>query len=159
MTASTDIQGTLVQLESLYKAYSTILEDAKEQLGSLAVDDETVRKIANVVKKDPDLQKEVKQDVITAFAQSMRDGDADALDHWRGRQFMKMVTDHVMQEIKNDVVSYVSSLLEDADIVSKIDERAKQRVDAILADRTEISDAVNTHRLIKAAVVNVLDDN
>ena len=155
MTASsTDIQGTLVQLEALHQAYSTILEDAKQQLGSLELDAKAIKDIADLVKNDSGLLRDLQESVISDFAQSLREGSDTALQHWRGRQFMEMVTKGVLETIKEEIQSYVTNLLNDANINESID----RRVELQLISRSDVQEAMTTQRLFAAAVKGVIED-
>ena len=118
--STANLNGTLLQLDQLLVAYTALLDEAKAQLTSLEVDSETVKKIAKEVATESDLKTDVRQAVIADFARSLREGDADLVDTWRGRQFTEMISKAVMATIRTEIESYVKGLLNEDEIKSAL---------------------------------------
>ena len=146
---TTTLNDTLVQLETLYNAYNEILDQAKAQLESFDVTDAQIGRVAEKLESSEKLQEAAKQAAITDFAQSIAEND---LDFWRGRQFVSKISDLVVEQVKDEINTYMRNLLNEQKIIDMIDNRLAMQV----SQSSEIVTAIEAKRALKK-LIDTLD--
>ena len=147
---TTTINDTLVQLEALHTAYNEILEQAKQQLESLDATDSQITRIAEKLEGSERLQTAAKEAAVTSFVTSIADGD---LAFWRGRQFVQKISDLVVEQVKDEINSYVRNLLNEENVIKMIDTRVQRQV----TQSDEITTAIEAKRALKLLIASLND--
>jgi len=73
MSNTTQLESTLVQLESLYTAYNELLCSAKEQLATLEVDDSNLKRISEICLTDRTFRGYIKEQISTQLAERIQE--------------------------------------------------------------------------------------
>ena len=146
---TTTINDTLVQLEALHTAYNEILEQAKQQLESLDATDSQIARIAEQLEGSERLQTAAKEAAVTSFVTSIADGD---LAFWRGRQFVQKISDFVVEQVKDEINTYVRDLLNEQKVLDMIDNRLARQI----TQSNEIVTALEAKRALKT-LIDTLD--
>mgnify|MGYP001211556032 CR=1 FL=1 len=148
---TTEINNTLVELESLHKAYAEILEAAKEQLESLEVSDSTITQISDKLSTTTELRQAVARSTFDLMRQFFTENadDADTDCFARGR-FIDLLSVKVLEAVKKEVQAQISEAVMDVLNTGVIERRLEQKVIN--------NDAINSALLVHKGLASLLND-
>ena len=136
---TTSINDTLVQLEKLHKAYSDILEQAKEQLESLTLSDQDAATLARRLSTIDIFRNTIVSclyDMLKSDAQSLT--SEEFLDMYDARAFVRVVADRILDLSKDEISQFVNQ-----EVRKIVESRAIETV---------IERRINEHDAIKHAL-------
>ena len=148
---TTEINNTLVELESLHKAYAEILEAAKEQLESLEVTDSTLNQIGERVCNTMDFRQSVARSCFDLLRDWFVDNsdDADSESYARSR-FLDLITVRILDKVKEEVKQQVSAAVLDVLDTGTIERRLERKVLE--------NDAINSALVVQKKLASLLND-
>lgn len=154
MTATTELNGTIVQLESLYNSYNTILDQAKSQLETIDLDDESRKRIVEDIVKDKPLQKILSDDLFRALTKHISDADDALMETYASSSFMKLISKKILETITNRIDEYVKQLVDNVFTSDYIEQQLKRKVDA----NRDIGAAIQTRDQLRKAMSVLMAD-
>lgn len=147
---TTELEGTLVQLDALYKSYETVLQSAQEQLEALSLSDSDYDKL---------LERALGSDYFTtklSNSASLRVIESIARDDG------SRITDYLTKEVTARVFKELEETLENrlADVVTGIiDSRKFERaVDAKMCENQTIKNCIDVTATLRSLVTKVMPD-
>ena len=133
----TTFNDTLVQLEKLHTAYSTILEQAKEQLENLELTESTKAELVTSMKRDMGLMDTVAYKVFELIRQDLVEKPEQDPCHTTQYFYKRLISDvadkvieTIKKEIEQEIGPIVNTALNSATIERALERKVKQN-DAI----------------------------
>jgi len=145
-----ELEGTLVQLDTLYKSYETVLQSAQEQLEALSLSDSDYDKLLERALRN--------QDLLTKLSNSASLRVIEALTKDDGSR----ITDYLTKEVTARVSKELEETLEKrlADVVTAIidSETFERAVDVKMCENQTIKDCIDVTATLKSLVRKVMPD-
>ena len=145
-----ELEGTLVQLDTLYKSYETVLQSAQEQLEALSLSDSDYDKLLERALRN--------QDLLTKLSNSASLRVIEALLKDDGSR----ITDYLTKEVTARVSKELEETLEKrlADVVTGIidSETFERAVDVKMCENQTIKDCIDVTATLKSLVKKVMPD-
>ena len=145
-----ELEGTLVQLDTLYKSYETVLQSAQEQLEALSLSDSDYDKLLERALRN--------QDLLTKLSNSASLRVIEALLKDDGSR----ITDYLTKEVTARVSKELEETLEKrlADVVTGIidSETFERAVDVKMCENQTIKDCIDVTATLKSLVRKVMPD-
>ncbi len=143
-----ELEGTLVQLDTLYESYETVLQSAQEQLEALSLSDSDYDKL---------LEKALcNRDFVTKLSNSASLRVIQAIEKDDGGH----ITDYLTKEVTARVYKELEGTLEDrlADVVRGIidSETFERAVDVKMCENQTIKDCIDVTATLKSLVTKVM---
>jgi len=143
-----ELEGTLVQLDTLYQSYETVLQSAQEQLETLSFSDSDYDKLLNKAAQN--------QDLMTRLSTATANRVITAL----GKEESDRLTAYLTAEVTKRVAAALEEDLEKKlnDVVTKIidSETFEQAVNAKMCENQTISDCVTVTSMLKIIAGKVM---
>ena len=145
-----ELEGTLVQLDTLYKSYETVLQSAQEQLEALSLSNSDYDKL---------LERALcNQDLLTKLSNSASLRVIEAITKDDGGR----ITDYLTKEVTARVSKELEETLEKrlADVVTAIidSETFERAVDVKMCENQTIKDSIDVTATLKSLVSKVMPD-
>jgi len=107
---ATDLEGTLVKLDALYKSYVTIFETATTQLESLELTERQLNEIAYSLSTDYSFTRSLSKRITAQLMEQLmaNDGENDSFDG-----LVYRIAARVMQHIDNEIASRMTIAVND----------------------------------------------
>ena len=145
-----ELEGTLVQLDALYKSYETVLQSAQEQLEALALSDSDYDKLLERALRNQDLLTKLGNNASLRVIEAITKDDG-------GR-----ITDYLTKEVTARVSKELEETLEKrlADVVTAIidSETFERAVDVKMCENQTIKDCIDVTATLKSLVRKVMPD-
>jgi hypothetical protein len=145
---TTELNGTLVQLESLYNSYNTILDQAKQQLEKIDLDDNARKRISEDIAKDTDLRKALSEQLFRDMRSDLQDADEATMNSYVASNFVQLLSEKIYEQITQKLDNYVKELVDNIFTSDYIERELQKKVDA----NTDIAKAIRTRSQMKAAI-------
>ena len=106
------IDSQIVHLESLYKAYAEILDQAKQQLETLEVTASTVEKLATSLKENSSFRSSITQLMMNELRNDLNNMDHDVWNCYATAPFLKEIAKKVVELAKPEIKQVIVDLIE-----------------------------------------------
>ena len=149
MTTET-IESQVVHLESLYNAYSQILDQAKQQLETLEVTTATVDKLAASLKDNSSFRSSVTSAMMNELRQDLNHMDNDVWNCYATAPFLRTIATKVVElakpEIKDLIVNLINEVVDGSRLERKIEAKILEHdgIESALKIQKAIADLVKT---------------
>ena len=150
---TTELNGTLVQLETLYNSYNTILDQAKAQLEKIDLDDNARKRIAEDISKDTDLRKALSEQLFRDLRSDLQNADEAAMDSYVASNFVKLLSDKIYEQVELKIDTYVKQIIDNVFTSDYIENELTKKV----KENTNIAQAIRTRIQMKAAIQMLMD--
>jgi len=151
---TTEINGTLVQLESLYNSYNTILDQAKQQLEKIDLDDNARARISEDIAKDKDLRKALSEQLFRDMRDDLQRADEETMSSYVSSCFVKLVSQKIYEQIEVKIDAYVKQIVDNIFTSDYIEQQLKKKVDA----NTDIASAITSRDQMRSAIKELMQD-
>ena len=151
---TTNIDGTLVQLETLYNSYNTILDQAKGQLEKIDIDDKTRSRIAEEVIKSDDLRKKISEQFFRDMRSDLMNADEALMQSYVASDFAKKITEKIYEQISQKLDNYVKEIVDNVFTSDYVEAQLQLKIKA----NQELSQSITTKEQLKALLQTVLAD-
>ena len=143
-----ELEGTLVQLDALYKSYETVLQSAQEQLEELSLSDYDYDKLLNKAAQN--------QYLLTKLSNAASRRVIEALATNEEERIVKYLTTEVTKRVAAALEEDLEKKL--ADVVTKIidSETFEQAVHAKMCENQTINDCVTVTSMLKIIAGKVM---
>jgi len=142
------IESQVVHLESLYKAYGQILEDAKAQLENLQLTAATVERLTTELKGDYVFRGEVATEVCRLMRDDLRSMDAKVWDNYSTSSLISAIAEKIVAMAKPQIQTLITETLErevdGAGLARKLERKVME------------NDSINSALKIQQALASIL---
>ena len=112
-----NIDSTLVQLESLHRAYQELLDEAKRQLEGLEVSQSTLESLAEECTSQTPFRSHIAREVYNLFREEFVTGDPDpASEVYPRSRFIadiaSKVKDSIIRDVKTEITNVVREIVD-----------------------------------------------
>jgi len=143
-----------VQLETLYNSYNTILEQAKEQLEKIDLDDNARKRISEDIAKDTDLRKALSEQLFRDMRSDLQDADEATMDSYIASNFVKLLSDKIYEQLEVKIDQYVKQIIDNVFTSDYIENELTKKV----KENTDIAQAIRTRIQMKGAIQMLMND-
>ena len=154
MTATTELNGTIVQLEALYNSYNTILDQAKEQLETIDLDDTSRKRIVEDLAKDTDLQKQLSEQLFRNVQAKILNGNEEVLNTYAQSRFVEIITEKIYDKLVLRLDSYLKEIVDQVFTSDYIEQQLKLKIDK----NEQLSSALTSRDQMRTALKALLAD-
>ena len=129
MTTET-IESQVVHLESLYKAYGQILDQAKQQLENLEVTPSTIESLSQAISTSGQFKETIAASVLNSIRTDLRTMDSNTWNTYATSAFLRetaaRVVDIAKPEIKQLIETLISEVLNSPAMEKQIENKILQ---------------------------------
>ncbi len=151
---TTQIDGTLVQLETLYNSYNTILDQAKSQLETIDIDDNTLSRISEQVLASDVLRKKISEQFFRDMRQDLIDADEALIQSYVASDFVKRITEKIYSQISQKLENYVKEIVDNVFTSDYVEQQLKKKI----KENTDVSSAITSRDQMRTAIQSLLKD-
>jgi len=151
---TTQIDGTLVQLETLYNSYNTILDQAKSQLETIDIDDNTLSRISEQVLASDVLRKKISEQFFRDMRQDLIDADEALIQSYVASDFVKRITEKIYSQISQKLDNYVKEIVDNVFTSDYVEQQLKKKI----KENTDVSSAITSRDQMRTAIQSLLKD-
>ena len=142
------IESQVVHLESLYKAYGQILEDAKAQLENLQLNASTVERLTTELKGDYVFRGEVAAEVCRLLRDDLKSMDEKVWDHYSTSSLIAAIAEKIVAMAKPQIKQLITDTLvtevESAGLARKLEQKVLE------------NDSINSALKVQQALASIL---
>ena len=100
-TDTVELSGTLVKLDGLYQSYESVLEQVKDQLCSIDINDDHINRIVARLRGDRNFISNVSKAAVDNLTDTLRDASCEEIaEDKRLGNLMKVMSHHVVFELQ-----------------------------------------------------------
>ncbi len=151
---TTNIDGTLVQLETLYNSYNTILDQAKGQLEKIDIDDKTRSRIAEEVIKSDDLRKKISEQFFRDMRSDLMNADEALMQSYVASDFVKKITDKIYEQIAKQLDAYIKEIVDNIFTSTYVEQQLERKI----KENKELTQSITSQVQLKELLKTVLAD-
>ena len=145
-----ELEGTLVQLDALYKSYETVLQSAQEQLEALSLSDSDYDKLLNKAAQNQDLITRLSVATTNRVITALGKEESDKLTAYLTAEVTKRVAAALEEDLAERLNAVVKTIID-----SETFERA---VDAKMCENQTVKDCIDVTTTLKSLVKKVMPD-
>tara|TARA_R110002012_G_scaffold55855_1_gene142543 strand:+ start:28 stop:501 length:474 start_codon:yes stop_codon:yes gene_type:complete len=145
-----ELEGTLVQLDALYKSYETVLQSAQEQLEALSLSDADYDKLLNKAAQNQDLITRLSVATTNRVITALGKEESDKLTAYLTAEVTKRVAAALEEDLAERLNAVVKTIID-----SETFERA---VDAKMCENQTVKDCIDVTTTLKSLVKKVMPD-
>ncbi len=149
---TTNIDGTLAQLETLYNSYNTILDQAKGQLEKIDIDDKTRSRIAEEVIKSDLLRKKISEQFFRDMRSDLMNADEALMQSYVASDFVKKITEKIYEQISQKLDAYVKEIIDNVFTSTYVEQQLERKI----KENKELSQSITSQVQLKELLKTVL---
>ncbi len=151
---TTNIDGTIVQLEALYNSYNTILDQAKGQLEKIDIDDKTRSRIAEEVIKSDSLRKKISEQFFRDMRSDLMNADEALMQSYVASDFVKKITDKIYEQVAKQLDAYIKEIVDNVFTSTYVEQQLERKI----KDNQELAQSIKSQVQLKELLKTVLAD-
>ena len=142
-----DLEGTLLQLDSLHTSYAALLKSAEDQLANLSLQDTDYKRMLTLAVGNSPLRTKLNEETSASVLRAIKnDSDNSILD-----AIVTKVSKQILKELNDQFISGLPAIYQeviDSDMFAKA-------VDTKLAEHKGLYEALNISEVLKVLIQKV----
>ena len=142
-----DLEGTLLQLDSLHTSYAALLKSAEDQLANLSLQDSDYKRMLALVVSNSPLRSKLNEETTASVLRAIKnDSDNSILD-----TIVTKVSKQILTELNVQFISGLPAIYQeviDSDMFAKA-------IDTKLAEHKGLYEALNISEVLKVLIQKV----